>query len=196
MKNPRKTFSMIVISLGGILMMIPMALLVLTAFKPEMEIIHFGSILPERWTLENFQMLLGNSEEIPLMRWFFNSVFISSMVTLLVLTVDSMAAFALTRLALPGKKYIFALIIGTLMIPATINLVPVYLILTELGWLDTPLALIIPAGAGAFGVFLLRQFFVGIPKEMDESAVIDGCSRMRIYWHIILPLERNRTPIS
>lgn len=190
MKNPRATLSLIFISLGGIAMLIPIVLLVLTAFKPEMEIIHFSSIFPETWTLENFETILLNSEEIPLIRWFFNSVFISSMITLLVLTVDSLAAFALTRLALPGRNIIFAMIIGTLMIPATINLVPVYLILNNLGWLDTPLALIIPAGAGAFGVFLLRQFFIGIPKEMDESAMIDGCSRLRIYWHIILPLAR------
>ena len=160
------------------------------SLPPDSEILHFDSLLPQHWTLDNFREILGSSEEIPIFRWLFNSVFISSSVTFLVLFVDSLAAYALARLKLPGKKTTFALIIGTMMIPGQILLVPVYLILNKLGWIDTPFALIIPAGAGAFGVFLLRQFFLAIPKELEEAAIIDGCSKWKIYWHIILPLSK------
>lgn len=168
----------------------PVGLMVITAFKPDAEIIRFVSLFPEDWTLANFRQILGTPEEIPLVRWFFNSVFIASAVTVLVLAVDSLAAYGLARLDLPGKKPVFAFVIAMLMVPGQIMLVPMYLILDGLGWIDTPLALIIPAGAGVFGVFLLHQFFLGLPKELEEAAVIDGSSRLGIYWRIILPLSK------
>lgn len=175
---------------GACLFVLPVLLIFFTSFKPDSEIVHFFGLLPQHWTLDNFREVLGNSEEAPIFRWLGNSFFISSCVTLLVLTVDSLAAYGLARLDLPGRKWVFALIVGTLMIPGQILLVPVYLILNRLGWLDSPLALIVPAGAGAFGVFLLHQFYLGIPRELEDAAAIDGCSRFGVYWHIILPLSR------
>ncbi|HZO90960.1 MAG TPA: carbohydrate ABC transporter permease [Chthonomonadaceae bacterium] len=180
----------LVMGLGAVAFLLPVLLILLTAFKSDAEIIRFASIVPQHWTGSNFRDILDNPEEIPIFRWLANSVFIATSVSALVLTVDSLAAYALARLDLPGKKWVFALIIGTLMVPGQILLVPVYLILNRLGWLDTPLALIIPAGAGAFGVFLLHQFFLGIPKDMEEAAALDGCSRLGIFWHIVLPLSR------
>ena len=165
-------------------------LIFITAFKPDAEIIHFKSILPEQWTLGNFREILGSPEEIPIFRWVANSLFISSMVTILVLTVTSMAAYALARLSLPGKKWIFMLIVATLMIPGQILLVPIYLILEWIHWIDTPLALIVPAGASAFGVFLLHQFFLSIPRDLEDAAAIDGCSKFGIFWHVVIPLSR------
>jgi len=178
------------LGIGAFAFLLPVALIFITAFKPDSEIIHFYSILPKQWTLDNFREILQNPEEIPIFRWFLNSVFIASMVTVLVLWVDSMAAYGLARLDLPGKRGVFTLIVLTLMIPGQIFLVPVYLILNWLGWLDTPWALIIPAGAGAFGVFLLHQFFLGIPRDLEDAAFIDGCSRFGIYRLIILPLSK------
>jgi multiple sugar transport system permease protein len=188
-KNTQRAIEVFVLIVAAIFVM-PIILVFITSFKPEPEIIRFQGILPIQWTLENFREILGNPEEIPIFRWLLNSLFISSMVTLLVLTVSSMAAYALARLNLPGGRILFFLIIATLMVPPQILLVPVYLILNTLGWLDTPLALIIPAGAGAFGVFLLHQFFKGIPKDLEEAAAIDGCSKLGIYWHVILPLSK------
>ncbi len=188
-KNTQRAIEVFVLIVAAIFVM-PIILVFITSFKPEPEIIRFQGILPIQWTLENFREILGNPEEIPIFRWLLNSLFISSMVTLLVLTVSSMAAYALARLNLPGGRILFFLIIATLMVPPQILLVPVYLILNPLGWLDTPLALIIPAGAGAFGVFLLHQFFKGIPKDLEEAAAIDGCSKLGIYWHVILPLSK------
>jgi multiple sugar transport system permease protein len=147
-------------------------------------------LLPREPTLSNFGRVLGTPEEFPVVRWLANSVFVSSSVTLLVLTVASLAAYGLARLKLPGKRQIFSWIVGTMMVPGQILLVPIYLLLSRLGWLDTYLALVIPAGAGAFGVFLLHQFFLGIPQELEEAAALDGCSRLQTFWHIIVPLAR------
>jgi multiple sugar transport system permease protein len=173
-----------------VLCVLPVLLIFLTAFKPDSEIIHFRGLLPEHWTLLNFKQILTEPEEIPIFRWLGNSLLISGSITLLVLVVDSMAAYALARLNVPGGPWIFATILATLMVPGQILLVPIYLILSKLHWIDTPLALIIPAGAGAFGVFLLHQFFKGVPKELEEAAELDGCSPLGIYWHIMLPLSR------
>jgi len=178
------------VALGALLFVFPIVLILITAFKPDSEIVRFQGLLPHTTTLANFRAILGSPEEIPIARWFGNSLFISSAATLLVLTVDSLAAYAFARLDLPGKKWVFGAVIATMMVPGQILLVPVYLILNRLGWLDTPTALIVPAGAGAFGVFLLHQFFVSLPKELEEAAAIDGCSRWGIFWHILLPLSR------
>lgn len=179
-----------VLALGAAVFLAPLFIMALTSFKPDTEIVHFSSLVPKVFTLENYREVLGRPEEIPIFRWFGNSVFIASAVTLLVLTVDSMAAYALARLNLPGGRYVFIAIVATLMVPGQILLVPVYLLLNALGWLDTPLALIIPAGAGAFGVFLLHQFFLGIPRDLEEAAELDGASRLGIYWNVVLPLSR------
>ena len=179
-----------VLALGAALFVLPVLLIGITAFKPDAEIVHFQGVLPQTPTAGNFKEILGNPEEIPIFRWFLNSVLISSAVALLVVTASSLAAYAFARLDLAGKRWMFPLIIGTLMVPGQVLLVPAYLILNRLGWLDTPLALIIPAGGGAFGFFLLHQFFLNIPKDLEEAAEIDGCSRLRIFWNIILPLSR------
>ncbi len=186
----RKIAVELLVACGGLLFVLPVVLMAITAFKPDAEIIHFRGLLPQHPTTQNFRDILFNPEEIPVARWFANSVFISTSVTLLVLTVDSLAAYGLARLELPGKKWLFPFIVATLMVPGQILLVPVYLILNQLGWLDTPLALIVPAGAGAFGVFLLHQFFLSIPKELEEAATLDGCTRFGIYWRVILPLSK------
>lgn len=178
------------LAFGALLFIAPVLLIAITAFKPDAEIVHFQGIFPQKATTANFAEVLGNPEEIPIFRWFTNSVLISGSVALLVVTVSSLAAYGFARLDPPGKRWVFPVIVGTLMVPGQVLLVPVYLILNRLGWLDTPLALIIPAGAGAFGFFMLHQFFLGIPKELEEAAEIDGCSPFGIFRHIVLPLVR------
>ena len=178
---------------AALLFLAPVAMIYIESLKPDAEIVKFESVLPKdpaRGYRENFHYVLSTPEEIPIFRWLANSVLISSSVTLLVLTVDSLAAYALARLRLPGGRFVFAAVIATMMVPGQILLVPVYLILNRFGWIDTPLALIVPAGAGAFGVFLLHQFFKAIPRELEEAAQLDGCGRLRIWWHVMLPLSR------
>ena len=176
--------------LVALLFLLPITLILVTAFKPDAEIVKFHGLLPQSPTLANFGRVLGTPEEFPVFQWFANSVFVSTCVTGLVLTVASLAAYGLARLNLPGKKPVFSLILGTMMVPGQVLLVPVYLLLSRLGWIDSFLALIVPAGAGAFGVFLLHQFFLSVPKELEEAAELDGCSRLGIFWHVVLPLAR------
>jgi multiple sugar transport system permease protein len=122
-------------------------------------------------------------------RWTFNSVFVSLSVTALVLVVDSMAAYAYSRLRWRGRDRLFAVLVATMLVPGQVLMIPAYLLIRGLGLFDTYGALILPAGAGAFGVFLLRQFFMTIPHELVEAARLDGCGPLGVFRHVILPLS-------
>ena len=189
-KSLRLFSAEVAMGVGSLFFVIPGLLLVLAAFKPDSEIVKFQGILPKQWTIANFQEVLGNPEEIPLLRWLLNSVIISISTATLVLTVSSLAAWSMARLRLPGKPVVYGIVLATLMVPGQILLVPIYLLLNTLGWLDTPLALIVPAAGGAFGVFMLHQFFLGIPKDLEEAAALDGCSRLSTFMNVIVPLSR------
>lgn len=167
----------------------PLVIMLLTSFKPEAEVLNPESVIPQTWTLANYRHVLGWSEEAPFIRWLLNSLFISTTVTLLVLTFSSMAAYAITRLRLPGTRWFFALVVVTMMLPAQLFLVPVYLILSWLNLLDTPWALIVPATAGGFGVFLMCAFMQAVPRSIEEAALIDGCSTLGVFLHVNLPLS-------
>src|SRR5438045_3101823 len=157
------------------LFLAPVIIMALTSFKPEREVLNPSSIIPKHWTLFNYKYVFKYSEEAPFVRWVINSVFVATMVTLLVLVFSSMAAYALVRLQIPGARWMLGIIIVTMMLPAQLFLVPVYLVLSWLHWLDTPAALIVPATAGGFGVFMLSSFMRSIPS-VEEAALIDGCS--------------------
>lgn len=171
--------------------LLPVLLLALTSFKPEAEVLGLEGIFPREWTLENFRRIFGTPEETPIALWFFSSVFIATATTFLVLATSSLSAFALVRLKPRGSGVMLAVIVGTMMVPAQILLVPVYQLLNALGWIDTPAALIFPAAATGFGVFLLSQFFRDLPVDLEEAARIDGCGHARVFWHVILPLSRS-----
>jgi multiple sugar transport system permease protein len=173
----------------AIVFVAPLFIMIFSSFKPEAEILDPRSIIPTHWTTSNFRYVLNYSEEAPFTRWLLNSVFVSSAVTLLVLVFSSMAAFALTRLRMRGGGKMLGTVVVTMMLPAQLFLVPVYLILSWFHWLDTPWALIVPATAGGFGVFMLAAFMRAIPTSIDEAAVIDGCSPLGVYLHIVLPLS-------
>lgn len=192
MKNPSKNplLPELFLILSGLAAVAPLVLLVVTSFKPETEVLNFEAVLPREWTWANFTRILSTPEEVPVGRWFLNSLLISGATTLVVLTVSSLAAYALVRLRPPGSGVVLAVLVATMMIPGQVLLVPLYLILNQIGWIDTPMALIFPGAAGAFGTFMLSQFFRGIPRELEEAAVIDGCGRLAVFWNVILPLAR------
>jgi multiple sugar transport system permease protein len=178
----------------GILWAAPTAWMLLTSLKPEAQAIS----LPPAWlpnpptalTLDNYATIIFHPTQISMVQSFENSVIVATLGTLLVVTVDCLAAYALARLDFVGRQAFFALVIATLIIPGEVLLVPVYVIVWHLGWLNDFRALIVPPMAGGFGVFLLRQFFIGIPQELEDAARIDGCSRFRIFHSITLPLAR------
>lgn len=178
------------LALGAFIFVLPVVVMLITSFKADSEIVHYAGLWPKVATLEHYRAILGSPEEIPIFRWFLNSILISSAVTALVLAVDSSAAYALARLNLPGGRWVFIGIVSTLMVPGQILLVPVYLLLNRIGWLDTPFALIVPAGSAAFGVFLLHQFFLSIPRDLEEAAEMDGCTKSGILWRVVLPLSK------
>ncbi len=173
--------------------LVPLLWMLSTALKTPTDIIQsLGTVtwIPHPFTWANFQEDLSKVEEFPIWRWTGNSLFISLAVTFLVLTVDSLAAYAYSRMKWRGRDVLFSVLVATMLVPGQVLLIPSYLLIRELQWFDTYWALIVPAGAGAFGVFLLRQFFMTIPVELEEAARLDGCGPWRIFWHVILPLSR------
>ena len=145
--------------------------------------------IPREPTTSAFDAVLGN-EGTPVVRWLISSLLAAGLQTLLIVVTASLAAYALARMEFPGKRIVFAIIIATLFIPPVILLIPNYLIVGRLGWLDTLAAVVVPGAAGAFGVFFLRQFFLGLPRELEEAAFLDGAGRFRTFISVILPLSR------
>jgi len=180
------------ILLLAILWAAPLLYMLSTSLKPESQTISW----PVRWipaepTLENYRAIMAaTSDQSPLLRWMWNSFLTASLHTALVLLVSSLAAYAYARMQFRGRDALFAILMGTLMVPPVMNFVPNYIIVDRLGWLDTYAALIFPGLGGVFGVFLLRQFFLGIPRDLEDAARIDGAGPLRIYWTIVLPLAK------
>jgi len=148
------------------------------------------SWLPHPFTTQAYSQLLAPGSQTPVLRWFANSLAAGLCNSALVVAVDACAAYALARLDFPGKKVVFALVIGTIFVPGFVFLIPNYLLVAKLHWLDSLLAIIVPSAGGAFGVFFLRQFFLSLPKELEESAAIDGANTWQIFWRVVLPNAR------
>lgn len=164
---------------------------ILTSFKPEMEIQSMGfHMWPREWTLDNYKQLLDSNESSPVLRWFMNSLIIALGHMMLVLVIVSFAAFGYTRLKFRYRDKLFGFLLVTMMLPGVLNLIPNFKIVDSFGWTNTFLAVIVPGAASVYNLFLVKQFMDGIPKELDESAVVDGANRFQIFWHIILPLSR------
>jgi multiple sugar transport system permease protein len=168
---------------------IPLSYAVFTSFKSESEIRQVGfRLVPKQWSLVNYQKALSNTTNAPLLRWFLNSVVIASSHTFLVILVVSMAGYGYTRVDFWGRDNLFIAIFCISLFPGIVGLIPTYNIVNIFGWVDTILACIIPGLGGVGNVFLVRQFMMGIPKEYDESARIDGAGNWSIYYNVILPL--------
>jgi multiple sugar transport system permease protein len=146
--------------------------------------------IPRDFSGEGYSTILTTGSGNPVLKWFLNSMIASSAHTVLVLVTASMAAYALARMHFRGKNLMFVVIVLTLVIPQFVFLIGNYLIVQSFGWLDTLLAVIVPGAAGAFGVFFLRQFFLSLPMELEEAALIDGANRLQIFLRIILPLSK------
>lgn len=128
--------------------------------------------------------------EVSFGRYLLNSALVATVVTIVALLIDSMAAYSLARLSYPGRNVLFISILATLMIPITVTIVPLFIIVDYFGWIDSYLGLIIPMIPNAFGIFLLRQFYLSLPREIEQAAAVDGAGLLRVYWGIVLPLSR------
>lgn len=179
----------ILLILGVFVIGFPFLWVVSQSFMSNTEIFDIPPrLIPRHPTLENYHAVFTR-QDLQLGRWFINSVAVSSTVTILVLAVASTAAYAFARLRFPGRDIIFYAALATMMIPGQVTLIPIFLLMRDLKFLDTYHALIWPAGASVFGVFLLRQSFLTIPTELEEAAVLDGASRFGVYRHVVLPLS-------
>jgi len=168
----------------------PLIWMLITAFKSGVEARSVPpTFFPKDPTLSAFQTLFSDKTN-PVLLWLLNSMIAATAHSLLVVLICSMAGYALARMEFPFKKLIFGMIIATLFVPGFIFLMPNFLILNQLGWLDTLWSLIVPGAAGAFGVFFMRQFFTTIPIALEESARIDGANSWRIFFSIVLPNAR------
>lgn len=169
----------------------PLLWMVFTSLKSNGEATRIPpTFVPERFTADGYGTLFEGRTQAPVLRWFANSMIAATAQTLLILLVASTAAYALARLEFRGKGPLFAVIVGTLLVPSFVLLIPNFLIVDRLGWLDSLWALIVPGAAGAFGVFFLRQFFLGLPRELEEAATIEGANHLHIFVKIVLPLSR------
>ena len=178
------------INLLLLIFVVPLLWMVLTSFRTVEDSRRIPiSIIPDELTLRAYQLLFAD-EQNPVYLWLINSLLSAAGHAVVVLITAAMAAYPLARMNFRGKNVIFAIIIGTLFVPSFIFLMPNYLLMDQLAWLDTLIALIVPGAAGAFGVFFLRQFFLSIPRELEESARVDGANTWQILTRIVLPISK------
>ncbi|MBD2101323.1 carbohydrate ABC transporter permease [Leptolyngbya sp. FACHB-261] len=159
------------------------------SFKPLTEILAGGiNFIPKQFTLDNYKRVF--IQEPLFLRWLFNSLFIAVGVTVFNLLFNSMAGYALARLRFPGNRFWFFLILSVLTVPPQITLIPTFLILKALGWLNSYQGMIVPGMVNATFIFMMRQFFVNFPKELEEAAKLDGLTGFGIFFRIVLPLAK------
>ena len=170
------------------IMLLPFFWMVTTSFKEESEVLRMPpQWFPKDWLWRNY---IKAWNVAPFGRYFFNSFFMAITTTIGEVITTILAAYAFAKMRFFGKNVLFAILLGTLMIPGQMLLIPNYVTITRLGWFDRYEALIIPWLASVFGIFLLRQFFRSIPNELQDAARIDGCSRLRFLWQIVVPLSK------
>ncbi|KAA3665500.1 MAG: carbohydrate ABC transporter permease [Chloroflexi bacterium] len=173
---------------AALMMLIPFLWMISTSLKADEYVLSIPlQFIPRPFTFESYQRL---TEIYPMPRMFWNSLVVAVLTTGGQLIVSAMAAYAFSRIEFRGRNVLFVLYLATLMIPSQVTIIPLFILMRYLGWINTYPGLIIPGIFSAFGTFLLRQFFLTLPKELEEAAFIDGASRWTIFWRIIMPLSR------
>lgn len=173
---------------AGALFLLPYVYMISTTFQPTSMIYDANPhLIPPEITFKWYRLLF---EKAPMVQWTINTVIIAGGTTVVVVVVDSLIAFAITRLEWPGRKVIFSVILASFMIPAVVNLIPIFEIISNLGLLNQYLGVILPLSASGLGVFLLVQFFKDFPEELEEAARLDGFTTFEVYYRLILPLMK------
>jgi multiple sugar transport system permease protein len=183
-----RVFIHFVLILGMIVSFFPFYWMVTSSFKTNSEAIASPPTwIPTQWHPENYLIALNAA---PFPRYFFNTFFVALWSVVGVLVVSSLAAYAFARMEFYGKNTLFTIFLATLMIPSEVTLIPNFVIITRwFGWYDTYQAQFIVGIGSVFAIFLLRQFFMTIPKDLEDAAMIDGCSRFRFLWNVVVPLS-------
>lgn len=184
---PTYTFLLIM----GLFVVFPLLIAFSQSFMTNQEVNRWPpQLIPTNPTLDSFRSVL-TQQDLRLDLWLRNSLIAASGYTIAVLVLCAPAAYAFSRLRFPGNRVLFAFLLATIMIPSQVTLIPNYLLMRDLKWLDTFNALVFPGAANVFGVFLLRQFFMSVPQELEEAAVLDGAGYFGRFWYVILPLSTN-----
>lgn len=183
-----KVASYLILALTALAVAFPFIWMLLTSLKPETDVVTYPPrLFPQEITFVNY---IDIWKRVPFATFFLNTVIFAGSVTLLSLFLDSLAAYALSRLPFPGRDLIFLVILATLMVPFQVTMIPLFITIYGIGWINTFAGLIVPRATNAFGIFMLRQFFLTIPPALEDAARVDGCGEFRIYWQIILPLSK------
>jgi multiple sugar transport system permease protein len=182
----RKALLHVVLLLGGLAMVFPFLWMLITSFKSLPQLLNDPlSVWPHPFTLQNYADAWS---DVPFGQAYWNTIYIAVLVVVGTLVTAAMAGYAFARIPFRGSKVLFVLFLATQMIPMQVTLIPFYFLMAKLGWVDSHLALIVPAAlANPFAVFLMRQFVLSLPRELEEAALVDGAGRWRIFWSIILP---------
>lgn len=184
----RKPLLYVVASLGLLVMSAPFLWMALSAFKTKKDLTASPPVwIPSTWTLQNFTDLL---DQLDMPRYFLNSLIVAVLVTVCNLLFCSMLGYALAKLNFSGRSKVFGVVLAALMVPGNLMILPLYVLMNKLNLLDSYAGLVLPFAAGAFGVFLMRQFMVTIPDELLEAARMDGAGEWYIFWRIVLPLVK------
>jgi multiple sugar transport system permease protein len=178
----------LILSVAAVLSLIPFWWMLISSLKPLNDILTIPVwIIPTHPTLENFQLLLSQTF---FLRSVFNTLVVCFANVLLQVFLCSLAGYAFAKYRFRGRNLLFTAVLGTVMIPASIQLVPNYIIMARLGWLDSLLPLIIPTAANAFGIFWMRQYMYSVPDELLDAGRLDGASEFGLYWRVVLPIVR------
>jgi multiple sugar transport system permease protein len=174
-----------------LIFVLPWVWMVFSALKPSEEVTGVPpTFFPKVFTTKSFDTIFSSTGQTPVIRWFLNSMIAALATTALVLATAAPAAYALARMEFRGRRVLLGMVLATLFIPPIIFLPPTFLVVDALGWLDKLPAVIFPMAASAFGVFFLRQFFLGLPQELEEAAILDGANSFQVFTKVILPLSR------
>ncbi|MFJ7490380.1 carbohydrate ABC transporter permease [Streptomyces sp. NPDC097727] len=187
-RNLKRPLVYVLLSVGLLIMSAPFLWMALSAFKTPQELTASPPVwIPTEWTLENFRDLL---DKLNLPLYFMNSLIVAVLVTVSNLVFCSMLGYALAKLNFAGRNKIFGLVLGALMVPGNLMLLPLFVLMSKLHLIDSYAGLVLPFAAGAFGVFLMRQFMQSIPDELLEAARMDGAGEWYIFWRIVMPLVK------
>ncbi len=178
--------SYIILIIGAVIMLVPFVWMVLTSFKTYAETVKVPiQWLPAVWSWDNYREVLMRLDFI---RYYGNTIIVTVLTTVLMLFIGSLSAFAFARMNFPFKNALFYMLLTVFMVPAQMTMIPKYLIISNLGWVDSLKALVIPNLFSVYTMFMLRQFFAALPRELEDAGKIDGCSYFRLYWNIEMPL--------
>jgi multiple sugar transport system permease protein len=175
------------LGLWAVISLLPLYWIFVTALIPPSVVLALPpKFLPIPFTPVNFQRLLNSSQ---VLRWTFNSLFVSSVVTASNVLLGTMAGYVLAKKRFPGNTLIFWLVVSTMLVPGQITIIPLYDLIVRLNWINTYTALIVPGLVGPFAIFLMKQFLQTLPGELLDAARIDGCSELRTFWDVVIPLS-------